>query len=258
MLRSMKSMTGLKIHARDGIVGDVFEFYFDDQSWTIRFLVVDTGKWLPGRRVLISPHAAGTPDWEKNELPVSLNKQQVEESPDISTEKPVSRQNEMDIFRHYGWPIYWDNDMSYVPAANYIGAQPDLVNDIRNNDAKSTQIRKDPHLRSSREVTGYSIQASDGEIGHVEDFIVDDSNWMIRYMVVETRKWLPGGRKMIIAPYWVKNIDWASSKVEVEMNKESINNSPEYDESKTVNREYESLLHDYYGKNKYWEAGRDI
>ena len=67
--------------------------------------------------------------------------------------------------------------------------------------------QNDPHLRSSAAVTGYHIQATDGDIGHVEDFLLDDRSWTIRFMVVDTTNWW-AGEKVLIAPAWIERVDW--------------------------------------------------
>lgn len=246
MLRSMKELRGYKIQTTDDEIGKAHEFYFDDQFWLIRYLVVDTGNWLPGRLVLISPHSLAKPDWAAKIFPVNLSKEQVESSPEIDIAKPVSRQHEVELAKYYNWPPYWSGAEARVAGAFAVPPKAE---------EQQKEEKGDPHLRSSREVIGYSIEASDGEIGHVEDFIVDDESWIIRYMIVDTRKWLhwlPGGKKVLIAPAWIKRTDWSESKVRVDLSKEQIKNSPQFDSSAPVNREYEILLHDYYGRPKYW------
>jgi sporulation protein YlmC with PRC-barrel domain len=236
MLRSIKSLYGYTIQARDGDIGKVQEFYFDDQAWTIRYLVVDTGGWLLGRRVLLSTVAAGQPEWEKRAFPAVLTKEQVEHSPSISADKPVSRQMEEDLHTYYGWTPYWSGaGIAMAEAAA----------------EREKREAGDPHLRSTQKVTGYHIQATDGEIGHVEDFVVDDETWVIRYMVVNTRNWLPG-KSVLVAPTWVDRISWAGGLVYLDLDRETIKNSPEFDPSAPVNRAYELRLYDYYGRPKYW------
>lgn len=238
MQRSVKSLYGYSIRATDADIGRTHEFYFDDETWTIRYLVVDTGSWLLGRRVLLSTAAVDEPRPEIQEFPVALTKEQVERSPHISSDKPVSRQMEEDLQTYYGWPPYWSG-VGTAPAATA---------------ARMAAVREsgDPHLRSTREVTNYHIHATDGEIGHVEDFIVEGTTWIIRYIIVNTRKWLPG-RNVLVAPAWVSKVSWAKSRVFVDLDKEIIKNSPEFDASAAVNREYELRLYDYYGRPKYWK-----
>ena len=239
MLRSVKDLRGYTIRAADGDIGKVHEFYFDDRGWIIRYLVVDTGTWLPGRRVLLSPSAMGQPDWETQVLPVGLTKGQVEHSPPIDADKPVSRQMERELHVYFGWRPYWGS-------ATVMAIQTE---EEANQEAEQEQT--DPHLRSTREVIGYHIRARDGEIGHVEDLIANDEGWGIRYLVVDTHNWLPG-RKVLVDPFWSEQVNWAERRVHVDMTCEMVKNSPEFDPSAPVNREYEVRLYDFYGRPKYW------
>lgn len=232
MLRSAREMTGYDLKAIDDTIGKVSDFLFDDWSWVVRYLIADTGGWLTGRLVLISPVVLGQPHWGSRLFPVDLTKEQIEKSPNIETGRPVDRQLEAEIANYYEWPDY----IREIEAATEGRLESDL-----------------PHLRSVKEVTGYDIQALDGGIGHVEDFILDDEDWTVRYIVVDTRKWLPG-RKVLVSPSWTvaDAVDWAGSRVKVDLTKEAVKNSPEYDPSAPVNREYELRLYDYYGRPKYW------
>lgn len=248
MLRSLKSLKSFRIAARDGEIGSVHDFFFDNLLWIVRYLVVDTGHWLPGRKVLLSPQVLGQPDWGETCVPVELTREQVKSSPEIDTDKPVSRQRESELHQHYGWSFYWTgggvwpNPVVPLPAA--VEVEP----------SRRTEAieQGDPHLRSMWEVLGYHIQASDGSIGHADDLIVEDATWVIRYLVVELRNWLPG-RKVLIAPQWfVGPIKWAERKVHVFMTRESIRNSPLFDPQVPVNRGYEIQLYDYYGRPGYW------
>ncbi len=240
MLRSVKELYGYRILTKDGDIGWVHDFLFDDRSWIIRYLVGDVGTWLPGRKVLLVPSSLGDPEWETNTFPVHLAKQQVKESPDINMDKPVSRQHEEEIHKYFGWGPYWvlEGRHGMNPVSAYHPEQ---------------EGRKgNPSLRSAKKVSGYRIQATDGEIGHVEEFIMDDSIWKIRYVVVDTRNFLPG-KKVLVSPYWIEEIRWEDSNVSVDLSKGKIEGSPRYDASAPVNRRYEERLYDYYGRPKYWE-----
>lgn len=247
MQRNFKSLMGFSLGATDGEIGKVNEFYFDDQFWTIRYFVVKTGGWLLGRKVLISPTAIKDPDWENQIFPVNLTKEQVEKSPDIDTEKPVSRQQELALYSHYEWP-YGDP----VGAGFYGGMGMLGMAETRIPFEQLIAARKDdghsgdPHLRSTSEVIGYSIHATDGEIGEVEDFIVDES-WKIRYLIVDTGKWLPG-KNVLMSPEWIRDVNWATSSVYVDVPVSAVKNSPEYDPSKPLKEAYETDLHQHYGK----------
>jgi uncharacterized protein YrrD len=243
MKRSMKSFIDYAIGATDGEIGKVKEVYFDDHTWTIRYLIVETGSWLNGRKVLISPVALLTTDWKNKTFPVNLTKEQIKNSPDIDTELPVSRQEEIKLYEHYSWGSYWGG-------GNFgLGVPVSMYDVIIDEDKKNTgkEIEGDPHLRSSHKVTGYSIKATDGRIGEIEDFIIDDGAWKINFLVVDTGHWFPG-KKVLISPEWIKEIDWLTSSVIINASVERVKNSPEYDASQPVNEAYEENLHDYYGR----------
>jgi PRC-barrel domain len=254
MLRSVNDLKGYTIHATDGDVGEVVEFYFDDEEWTIRYVVADTGNWLTGRKVLISPVALGRVDWNSKKLNAAMTREQVQNSPDIDTDKPVSRQHETAYYDYYGYPYYWAGPYLWGPVpypADYPAYAGSTPSSVEREVAAAEKQQGDVHLRSTNEVTGYYIGASDGDIGHVEDFLIDDENWTIRYMVVDTRNWWPG-KKVLVAPDWIKSISWADSKVYVDLSRDSIKNGPEYNPSVPMDRDYEGRLYQHYGRPKYW------
>lgn len=244
MLRSLNEIRGYAIQATDGSIGEIHDFLFDDHTWTIRYLVADTRKWLPGRKVLIAPEAVGTPQWADGSLPVALSKQQIVDSPDLASDLPVSRQYEEAVRGYYGWPLYWNMYPTTAAGIAPIMPPPQPRN---SENIDPSEPSGDPHLRSEREVRGYHIAARDGEIGHVADFIFEDQRWLIRHLVVDTRNWLPG-RKVLVAIDWISEVDWVDSQVRVELDCDSIKNSPAYDPHAPVNHEYEMVLYDYYGR----------
>ena len=198
MLRTAGNLKGVTIEAMDGDIGSVQDLYFDDRTWTIRYLVVDTGTWLPGRRVLISPFAfhlvPGT-----SRLRTSLTKQQVKDSPSIDTDRPVDRQREIAFAQYYGYPFYWLGPNRWGELAYPGMPVPPVQPTALEQEMLSRQWEDaDPDLRSARDVMGYYLQATDGDLGHVEDFLVDAESWAIRYMIVDTRNWLPG-RKVLVS-----------------------------------------------------------
>jgi sporulation protein YlmC with PRC-barrel domain len=109
----------------------------------------------------------------------------------------------------------------------------------------------DLHLRSTDNVSGYEIQAIDGEIGHVEDFVIDDETWAIRYLIVATRNWWPG-KKVLVSPQWIERVSWSESKVLVNLSRETIKQSPEYTKESLLTRAYETGLHRHYNRQGYW------
>jgi sporulation protein YlmC with PRC-barrel domain len=245
MQRSVNSLIGYTISAKDGELGKVNEFYFDDHTWSIRYLVVETGNWLSERKVLI-PHAAlGITDWKSQTFQVDLTMEQVRSSPDIETKKPVARQHEIELLKHYGLPIYW-RDGFYTDPVGMLPLVPIMDMKTTKEEEKSAKKHHDnPHLRSTKNVEGYHIHANDGDIGHVEDYIVDDEKWNVCFLIVDTHNWLPG-RKVLILPRSIVRIDWDELKVFVNLSKESIKNSPEFDATYPVGNDYESKLLNHY------------
>ncbi len=245
MLDKVKTLQGYKLHSLDGEIGKVKEFFFDDHHWTIRYLVADTGDWLTGKQVLISPYALVAVNKDEQHIKVNLNKKQIEDSPSLNADMPVSRQYEEAYYGYYGWPVYWNG--LYV-----WGPYPNILRDKKKWKPTNQGGKKwDSHLRSTHDVNGHHIQASDGEVGHVEDFIVDDETWTIRYLIVETHNWWPG-KKVLVSPKWIESISWPESKVFVNLSRDTIKQSPEYSEESLLTRDYETKLHRHYNRQAYW------
>jgi sporulation protein YlmC with PRC-barrel domain len=227
MLNKVKTLKGYRLDSLDGEIGKVKEFYFDDTYWTIRYLVADTGNWLSDRLVLISPNALLAVNREAQNIAINLTKKQIEDSPPLESDKPVSRQYEKAYHIYYGWPMYWMGPYGWGP-------YPYIVHDryaFSRDEAEKKEW--DPHLRSTNAVSGYHIQASDGEIGNVEDFIVDNETWEIRYLIINTRNWWPG-KEVLVSPKLIERVSWDTSKVFVNLSREAIKQSPEYIESLLV------------------------
>ncbi len=245
MLIKAKTLTGYTLESLDGKIGRVKEFYFDDRYWTIRYLVADTGNWLTDRQVLISPYALGAASREGARINVDLTTKQIEDSPALNSDKPVSRQFEESYYGYYGWPTYWGGSYMW-------GAYPYIMRDRdKRNVSAHSEEAWDPHLRSTHDVSGHHVQAPDGEIGHVEDFVIDDETWAIRYLVIDTRNWWPG-KQVLVSPQWIERVSWSEAKVFVDLSRESIKQSPEYTEAALLTREYESGLHRHYHHQGYW------
>jgi len=247
MLRNVSTILNYVLLAKDGEIGRCKDFLFDDEKWTIRYMVADTRKWLPGRKVLISPMSLGTVDWSSRHFQVQLTQRQIEESPPLEEDAPVSRQYEMMFSTYFATPSYWGG-------ANIWGRHPSptLLRGEHEKLATDFESPEENHLRSVKEVTGYHIQATDDEIGHVEDYVVDDEVWALRYVVVDTRNWLPG-RKVLVSPQWATAVDWAEEKLFVDLTTDAIKNGPEYEPLAPIDRDYESALHEHYGRPFYWK-----
>jgi sporulation protein YlmC with PRC-barrel domain len=214
MLHSIQQRYGEKLHASDGEIGHVRDFYFDDKNWTVRYLVADTGRWLAGRLVLISPHALGNLYSEGKVVLVNLTRQQIEDSPSIDEHKPVSRQHEEEYHRHYGYPYYAES----LPLWGLAG-YPVLVPPPPLTDAKQQGV--DAHLRSARVVNGYNVEGSDGTVGEVADFMIDARTWVIREIIVECGHWY-SEKKVTISTDKVSRISYDQSTVHVDSTKRAF------------------------------------
>lgn len=257
MLWECSSVTVFGIRATDGSIGTLDDLLFDDAGWGIRWAVIDTGSWLPGRRVLLPASSLGRPDVAAREFPVDVTRERVKDAPGLDTDAPVSRQLETRIFGYYGWAPYWEAGYPLGPGA--IGglsapvppagiAEPPP---LRADEPVPDQPEGDPHLRSIKEVTGYYVEATDGDIGHIEDFMVDDDGWAIRYLLVDTKNWWPG-KIVLISPNWLRDISWTDRTAFVDVSRDQVKSSPEYDPAASLGRGYEERLHDHYGYGPYW------
>jgi len=249
MLRSMKDMEDYTIGASDGVIGRVKDYYFDDEAWVIRYLVVETQDGSPRRKVLISPISIGRPNWSEKILPVSLTRAQVQKSPDIDTDKPVSRQHEMGYLGYYGYGAYWGGGGLWGA-----GIYPDELQSGLQKEMSRTAVphpHDDAHLRSGNEIMRYYVHASDGDIGHVQGLIVDERSWAIRYIIVNTSNWWIG-HNVLISPEWIENVDWAESHLSVDLTRQAIKDSPAYDPTLPLSREQEEGIHVHYGRHGYW------
>lgn len=252
MLWRTSKLTDYRIEATDGTIGRVADLLFEDDSWLVRWLAVDTGSWLTGRQVLLPTSRLGRPDGKSGRIPVELTREMVKNSPGAETDEPVSRQKESALFKHYGWDPYWTTglpDLPVVPgAALGVGAF-----DREEGEAEplAEGLDGDPHLQSARHVAGYHIHATDDAIGHVEEFLVDDRDWAVRYLVVDTRNWWPG-KHVLVSPRWIRDVSWEERNVHVGLSREAVKASPEFDPDKAVDRRYEERLHEHYRMPAYW------
>ncbi len=242
MLWNSRKIHGYAIEAEDGALGHIADFLFEDTNWSIRWLVVDTRHWLSDRKILLPTLALGRLDQEQREFLIRLTKKQVEDSPRIDTDLPVSRQMESNIFDSYGWSPYWGN--GYVTSGFGSMLSPASLPPMRADHAfRDTENRDgDPHLRSVGEVISYDIHAEDGEIGHVCDVLIDDADWSIRYLVVDIGTWW-AGKKILIPPHWVQRVDWIAAEMNLTVDRAALRDRPDYTSETVVDAGYESRLH---------------
>ena len=258
MLQVISPLKGFAIEASDGRIGTVVDYLFDDASWEVRWLVIDCGTWLTGRKVLVHPSAISRQDLERQEFVVALTRARVEGSLELAKDQPVSQQMEKQLYTYYGWDPLWGGlNLSAIPGAMasplmappYLGLGPNDQAEARNDGP--TLRGADPHLRSVVEVTGYRVHAVDGEIGHVENLMIDDANWSIHYFIVDTRNWW-FGKQVLISPLAVNAINWFERHVQLNVSRELVRASPPWDPLVAFNDEYAMRLHKHYG----WPGSR--
>jgi uncharacterized protein YrrD len=202
MLLNLTSLFGVSVLAKDGNIGHVRDVLFHDRSWVVRYFVVETGSWFSGRRVLLSPFIFLQPEWKKRVLPVDLTIEEVRQSPDVDTDLPVYRQQEIAMTQHYGWPAYWTMEASKLPG-------------------EKSEPEGDPDLRSANEILTYKVKTSDGDLGRMDDLVVEDANWFIRFLVLSTGSWFEG-QKLLVATRWVGSVSWANKEVVVPHSRDAI------------------------------------
>lgn len=252
MLRRFQDIKGAKVQANDGDVGTVNDFFFDDETWTVRYLALDTGIWL-GRVVVIPVAAVGAPDWNGNTLPINLLREEIENAPDVFDVQKLTRQLEADVHAYYGYPHYWGGPELWAwagrPAALASPPPPEYIPSPGVLDPLITSVF------GSSEVSGYHIHAQDGEIGHIDDFVIDDETWSIRYLQLDTSNWI-GGKTVLLGAPWVGRIDVETGLVHAGLKRDQIEQAPEFDPKRPIDREFEQRLHYHYGQAGYWEHVR--
>ena len=250
MLLAASALKGYAIEATDGRIGWVEDTLFDDESWKVRWLVIKTGSWLMERRVLVHPSAIRQADFASQVLTVALSKAQVEASPSLAQDEPVSRQMESRVYDYYGWDPYWGPN--FFPQGGVTMGLPlssPFMGGVGIREAERHEIIPedgDPHLRSVAAVTGYHIRATDGTIGHIENLLIDDTGWGIHYLVIDTKNWWLG-QHVLLSPYAVRRIDWADREILVDVSRDVVKGSPPWDPAAIIDRAYEQRLHTYYG-----------
>jgi len=256
MLKSIKELHGAALRASDGQIGKVDEILFDDEHWTVRYLVVDTGGWLQSRQVLIAPSALAGLDMHEHILHVTITRAQVEASPTIDTNEPVSRQWMTDYHSYYGWPYYWGGvgltGTVFFPGPLFSSSAGDpkrsqQAADGRSRAQLSERRQGDVHLHSTKDVTGYKVAAQDGHLGHIDDFIVDDRAWMISYLAVATSDWLPG-KKVLLPPARIACTSWPDCTVTVGLTVDQLRGCPEWDPNQTISAALAEELSQYYAQ----------
>lgn len=214
MIVKVKTLQGYKLHATDGFIGHVDEFFFDDTHWTVRYLVANTGSWLTGRQVLLSPYALVKVDELEKSIIVNLSKKQIEDGPALETDKPISKKFEEEYYEYFEWPMYWSGPETW-------GYNPYIDRTGKKGEEDQSGTHWDVHLLSTQDMTGHHLHAVDGDIGHVVDFIIDDKTWTITSLVVDTTNWWLG-KKVLVSPKSIERVDWGEEKVYVKLTREEV------------------------------------
>lgn len=248
MLWNASAIHKYAVEATDGPIGTVSDFLFDDAHWKVRWLVIDTGEWSEAGKVIVPTQVVGHPDPAKRTLSVKLTQDQVEKSPAVGDDQPISRETEASAYKHYGASPYWGADYLGGYHAQW-ASTPFPVSGDQERAIEAADARRDkynPSLRSFALVDGYHIEGRDGNIGHVEDFIVDDRNWSIAFLVVDTRNWW-AGKRVLISPRSVLEIDWQERMVTLNADRQKVKDSPAYDPAATLDKAFVQQFHRHYG-----------
>lgn len=245
MKRSLKELTGYTIKANDGTKGNVKDFLFDEEKWTVRYLEADLGLIFSGRIVLISSVFLKEPDWQNQQFPIELSSSDIEKCPELTEKLPVSRKYEQELNKYYKTTAYWTDTYIAPVGAPGITYPP---RPVRVPSKRVNEKELDTNLRSFVEVKGYHINAIDGKIGHIDDIIIDDTDWQIVYLVVDTSNWLPWSKKVLIAIHLLDEISYEHNEIKINLRIESIKSAPEFDPSEPINEIYEKKIYDYIGR----------
>lgn len=261
MIYRWTDLEGVTLRGTDGEIGTVQDLLFDADRWRIRYAVVKTGDWFEGRRILVAPSDLRLEQVVDRNLPVSIARERVAASPVFDMEAGLTPEQVQSLHNYYGWPFYWEGEADNAPIGpqGFLASIPliELSASIReqmpmeglNDIGQTTQ---NPRLRSLNSMRGFSIRARDGEFGNVADFLFENEEWRIYYLVVDTGGWF-GGRQVIVSPTWTEVVNWDQSQVSMDLKQETIAHSPEYDPNTPLTRDFETNLYDHYGKNRYWD-----
>jgi len=229
MLRSLDALLDYEIHATDGPIGSVRDFYIDTREWFVRYLVADTGGLLTGRHVLLTPEAFGSPDWTSSTFPIRHTQDEIRNSPDADIALPLSRPHERTLHDYFRWVPYWAPEAPVYP---YIPAETRAPNEA---------------LNSYREIIGLDVAARDGNAGNVTDIIIDDKHWRMQLLVVDTGSWF-SARQVLLMRDHVVSLDVYERCVRIDLETRDVETAPEFDPNEPINQEHEIRLYDYYGR----------
>jgi uncharacterized protein YrrD len=251
VLYRIEQLIGMSVRAVDGEVGRIRDVLFDDAHWALRHLVCECEGWLGGRKVLIAPFAVESINWTQSRVQLRLTRQKVQDSPGIDSDQPVSRQQEAQLYGYYGYPYYWGGPLLWG-ASSYPMLSSMAPSPVTPPPAPQADVDADAHLRSAKEVIGYHVETTTQPIGHVQDLLVDDHTWAVRYIVIDTRNWWPG-KHVVIPPQWITQLDWAARVVSLDVDRDTVKGAPEFDPGNSFSRSAEIDLYRHYQRPGYWQ-----
>lgn len=242
MLRSLNEIMRFQLLGIDKKIGRCKDFLFDDKLWVIRYIVADSKEWLSkDRKVLISTISLREPYWEQYQFPLDLTRSKIENSPLLGEHQKISHQYETELFEYYGYAYYWMNEGLWRTSPS---PMPLVETQLSKDNSKIKS--EDWHLRSTDEVKKFKIYTTDQQVAHIDDFILNDDNWTISYIVIDTRLWVPGGRKVLISHKCIDAVNWADCSITVNVNAQKIIENPLFDLERFIDPDYESQLRKYY------------
>ncbi len=254
MFKHLRDLEGFRLAAADGEIGHVSDLYFEDNGWAVRYIVVATGNWLVGKKVLISPNSVEAVKWDDECIKVGLTREQVRNSPDIDTDRPISRQQEAEYHLYYNFPPYWGG-VALWGRYDQPGAESTEDDTAATREDHEYGAKWDSHLRSAKEVRGYRVEAIDGQVGHLDNLLMEGETWGIRYLVVNTGGWLKK-HEVLFTPKLVDKVIWAEATVNINASRQLVESAPDYDRSSQIDRAYEEALFSHYTTHPYWEDER--
>ncbi|GGD02692.1 hypothetical protein GCM10007216_36830 [Thalassobacillus devorans] len=261
MLYFASTLKNYNIQANDGELGKVKDLYFDDKKWTVRYLVADTRKWLPGKKVVVSPSGVKAVDTGEEVVHVENNKEDIRHNATLEEKQDFSYEKEMELSDTFGWKQYWAGEFlwgGYLTPMDPVeeparAAEPQTTQEPPIND--NVHDRKDK-LRSSESIKGEFkhgvVHGENGKIGYIKDLMIDEGTWRIRYLLVDTSEWSTNER-VLLSPDWLQSVDWLTNDFYIDLKLETIEDGPNYEKDQTVTKEFEEMIYRKYRKEPYWQ-----
>ena len=245
MLRTLSSLYRYTLHTREGELGNIADAYFEDETWVIRYLVVDLNRWLPGRKVLVPPAIAERPKDETGQLPVEMTRESVRTAPDFKTEQPVSRQLEDRLHSFFGWQPYWAGEPEGGQTSPRVPSGDEMTGDREADSTPKEAPTGNPNLRSARDLIGYKIEAATQPVGTLTDLLVDDESWMVRYLVIDVGQ-PDTTRQVVIAADTVEKVDWHQFAIFLDLERDSVERAPSFEAAPVLPEALERQLERHF------------